>query len=240
MPLLLYALELAGKNALFPANTHPDVKLYGNKMIRTCEKFDACTSKSVKTRIVESFTKPDGAVRIVISTVAFAMGIDVPNIHTVIHWGPPNDVESYVQETGRGGRDGKATNATLYYNKRDIVKSGHVQESMRMYCMNVVQCRRQQLMKQFCEVDRIDTPEFMHMCCDLCAGKCKCPLCTVNVSLSEKDVEQFEYCSDSDMEYQDVCTLSRTKSKKLQEKLLQLRQDIVISEPAAILVGPEI
>lgn len=50
--------------------------------ICTCKKFDACTSKSVKKRIVESFTNPDEAVRIVISTVAFRMGIDVPNIHS--------------------------------------------------------------------------------------------------------------------------------------------------------------
>ena len=56
-----------------------DVKLYNSKIL-TCERFDACTSESTKARIIESFTKPDGAVRIVISTVAFAMGIDVPNI----------------------------------------------------------------------------------------------------------------------------------------------------------------
>ena len=97
-------------------------------------------------RIIESFTKHDGAIRIVISTVAFSMGIDIPNIHTVIHWGPPNDFESYVQESGRGGRDGKPTKTSLYYDKRDLIKSGHVQESMRMYCTDVMHCRRHQLM----------------------------------------------------------------------------------------------
>ena len=51
-------------------------------------KIDACTFERTKARIIESFTKPDGTVRIVISSVAFAMGIDVPNIHTFFfHWG---------------------------------------------------------------------------------------------------------------------------------------------------------
>ena len=47
--------------------------------------------------------------------VAFAMGIDVPNIHTVLHWGPPSDLEGYVQESGLGGMDGGTTKAILYY-----------------------------------------------------------------------------------------------------------------------------
>jgi len=32
--------------------------------------------------------------------------MDCPNICKVIHWGPPSDVESHIQETGRVGRDG--------------------------------------------------------------------------------------------------------------------------------------
>lgn len=108
----LVVLELAQMKSLFPTSTHPEVELHGSK-IRTCEKFDACTSESVKKRIVESLTKPDRAVHIVISTVAFALGIDVPNLYTVIHWGAPSDTECYVQETGQGGRDGKATTAVL-------------------------------------------------------------------------------------------------------------------------------
>ena len=99
-------------------------------------------------------------MRIVISTVAFAMGIDVPNIHTVFHWGPPNDIESYVQETGRGGRNGTYTRAILYYNKRDIARSGHVNECMRIYCIDIAKCRRQQLTKQFSETGHIDSPEY--------------------------------------------------------------------------------
>ena len=62
-------------------------------------------------------------VRVVFATVAMGMGVDIPNIHQVIHIGPPCNVKAYFQKTGRAGRDGKPARAILYYNNRDIAKS---------------------------------------------------------------------------------------------------------------------
>jgi len=42
------------------------------------------------------------------------MGVDVPNIRTVIYFGPPADMDDYFQECGRAGRDGLESNAILY------------------------------------------------------------------------------------------------------------------------------
>ena len=64
---------------------------------RICEKYQKL--------IVESFTKPDGVIRVVVATIAFGMGLDSPNVRAIIHWGTPSDISTYVQETGRGGRD---------------------------------------------------------------------------------------------------------------------------------------
>ena len=49
----------------------------------------------------------DGIIRVVFETTAFAMGLDSPNIHFVIHWKSPNDIEDYVQESGRSCRPHK-------------------------------------------------------------------------------------------------------------------------------------
>lgn len=64
-----------------------------------------------RTEVQERFK--DGRAWCVCATNAFGMGIDVPDIRTVTHLGIPGSVEDYVQEAGRGGRDGKATTAFL-------------------------------------------------------------------------------------------------------------------------------
>ncbi len=66
------------------------------------------------------FSSTDGHLRLMISTIAFSMGMDVPDIRHVIHWGPSDDFESYMQETGRGGRDGETCSATLFYSNTDF------------------------------------------------------------------------------------------------------------------------
>ena len=44
------------------------------------------------------FCNAQGVVRVVIGTVAFGMGLDCPNVHRIIHWGPFSNLEQYVQE----------------------------------------------------------------------------------------------------------------------------------------------
>ena len=105
----------------------------------------------LQTQKRASFTDPSGIVRIVVATVTFGLGLDSPNVRHVIHWGPPEDLELYVQESGRGGRDTKLSTATLYYGKKDIAATGHSTEGIQRYCENMSECRRVLLMRQFTE-----------------------------------------------------------------------------------------
>ncbi len=62
----------------------------------------------------------DGKIRVICSTNAFGMGIDKPDVRTVVHIDLPDSMEGYFQEAGRGGRDEQKAYAVLLYNDKDI------------------------------------------------------------------------------------------------------------------------
>lgn len=71
-----------------------------------------------RRRIVKEFVAADKGV--MIATPAFGLGIDKPNIRSVIHAEIPGALEAYFQEVGRGGRDGLMAAGHLLYDRDDV------------------------------------------------------------------------------------------------------------------------
>ena len=145
---------------------------------RMVDMYHSQTDPVVKESIVASFRRSTH-LRVVVATVAFGMGIDCPDVRQVIHVGPPDDLESYVQETGRAGRNECAAIAVLYNIKGMVWQS--VDASIKMYSSNFTTCRRDALFQDF---DGYISCTFQSpcMCCDVCAEKCHCLSCEVHAS----------------------------------------------------------
>ncbi|XP_065905622.1 ATP-dependent DNA helicase RecQ-like [Dysidea avara] len=135
---------------------------------RLVDMFHSSVDVEIKEHILKSFTKPSH-LRVVIATVAFGMGIDCNDVHQVFHVGPPEDIECYIQETGRAGRDGDKSLALLMLIKE--IRMIHIDPSMRNYITSST-CRRDCLFQNFEGYNPIKSTPCL--CCDVCSlGQCE-------------------------------------------------------------------
>lgn len=70
-----------------------------------------------RVKIQQQFLQDD--IRVLCATSAFGMGVNKENIRFVIHYHLPESLESYVQESGRAGRDGKQSVSIILYQEGD-------------------------------------------------------------------------------------------------------------------------
>jgi len=126
-----------------------------------------------------------GKIEVLCTTTAFGLGIDKPNIRYVIHHTMPTSLESYYQQTGRAGRDGKPSTCIMFYVQKDLYKirtvtinsySSDILVDMKEkqmtdindYANSGISCRRVKLLAHFRErYIRNDSIT----CCDNCTKR---------------------------------------------------------------------
>ncbi len=128
--IYLYFKNCLGNSFTEPSDA-PDLPRF-----RLVDMYMSCTEEIVKESIVNLFTS-NSILRVVIATVAFGMGVDCHDIRQVIHYGSPNDIESYIQQTGPAGRDSLPSLAVLVKNTG---RRRYVDKSMTEYSINDVAC----------------------------------------------------------------------------------------------------
>ncbi|HTA90708.1 MAG TPA: DNA topoisomerase 3 [Polyangiaceae bacterium] len=85
--------------------------------VHRAEPYHAGLPAAVRERVQSDFLA--GRLDVVVATVAFGMGVDKADIRTVLHLALPGSVESYYQEIGRAGRDGKVSRTVLMHHFAD-------------------------------------------------------------------------------------------------------------------------
>lgn len=126
--------------------------------------YHAGLEKSEKSEIEKwFFDSDDGAL---CATCAYGMGVDKRNIRTVVHLDAPKTAEAYIQEAGRGGRDGDVADAVLIWSPADSVEFSKAAPGDRALAMKKFAedgtCRRQILL------DALGAESAVCSGCDIC------------------------------------------------------------------------
>ncbi len=155
------------------------------------EAYHAGMMKQDRNKIQTKFNT--GKINIIVSTVAFGMGID-QTVRCVIIIGSPKSIEEYYQMIGRAGRDGDAAESILFFRYQNIIvnksmlqktemeqevkdsKEASLNKMARYAGINI--CRRRYILEYFGQVAKFFWCEYCDNCCE-----------TKNIDLTKKFVD---------------------------------------------------
>lgn len=141
-----------------------------NKKKEHFEMYHSKTPDNKKDEIRMDMAE-DGHIRILICTNSAGMGVNFHGANNIIHYGLPREMDTFVQQMGRGGRDGSLANELVLYKAH----KGHlknVESDLVKLCKDNAECRRKLLCEGYVHKAAIIIP--LHNRCDICERKCEC------------------------------------------------------------------
>lgn len=117
--LLNYCQDIKGSAVVYVRNRRKTRELaeFLRKNRISADYYHAGLSHELRNARQDDWQK--GKTRVIVSTNAFGMGIDKPDVRLVVHMDLPDSPEAYFQEAGRAGRDEKQALAVLLFNNTD-------------------------------------------------------------------------------------------------------------------------
>ncbi|HEX4509618.1 MAG TPA: ATP-dependent DNA helicase RecQ [Burkholderiaceae bacterium] len=114
-PGIVYCATVRAVDDLYVALRHGKIPV---------ERYNGKMTTDEREKAQASFMQ-SGRKVVMLATNAFGLGIDKPDIRYIIHYQMPGSPESYVQEAGRAGRDGKPARCVLLFQPEDIEIQEH-------------------------------------------------------------------------------------------------------------------
>ena len=210
-------LETSLGDATFVLNSN-------NERQRIFEMYHLKTDEEVKESIAESYQDRNGSIRVVLCSTSFSMGLDVKGVNTVVHYGACNDLDDYLQESGRAGRQPDEKCHAIVMKYKQCLGSRNITQDMKAF-ITTKACRRQLLLKPFTDTN---PKTGNHDCCDNCAAKCSCQCtcgdhdcicderCNHNVSQIYEMMQVFLH-KDIDTESSDACSEGYDSNSEIEQ-----------------------
>ena len=158
----------------------PRIYCNGDKTVienRLVDQYSSVIAESSKRRILKLFSIPSN-LRVVIATLAFGMGIDIPDIRHILIWGYPETICHYWQELGRASRDAQGGRCIFY--PAFVPGTIKCSDALRTVISRISEpntCLRLKILQHLWLPEMGDLPPMKDRCNGSCS-KCDCASCT--------------------------------------------------------------